>query len=169
MDNALNIFNYNGKNVRVLTWNGEIWFIAKDIARILSLGSQKSRNVTRHLNDEEKTFCQLPTSDGVQRLAIINLAGFYSTVERYNNLRTKQFTEWVLLNVLQTLKKNGSHPIKNKFASLPAGALEGAKIILELSGLKGKKLALALDKIYQSYTGISAFEAGGISIEALPD
>ena len=54
MDNALNIFNYNGKNVRVLTWDGKIWFIAKDIAHVLFLGSKKSRDITRYLNDDEK-------------------------------------------------------------------------------------------------------------------
>ena len=170
MDNALQVFIYNEKKLRTVVFDGDIWFVAKDIANILSLGSRRSIDITRSLDDNEKGFCQMPTTSGVQRLAVINLTGFYSTISRCKSSEAKKFCEWVRFNVLQTShRNNNSHSNEKKLSALPAGVLEGAKNILELTGLKGKKLALALDKVYQSYTGISAFEACEIPIETIPE
>ena len=49
-------------------------------------------------------------------------------------------------------------------SAIPAGALEGARTIFETAGLTGKRLALALDKVYKRHVGYSALEAGGISV-----
>ena len=49
-------------------------------------------------------------------------------------------------------------------ATIPAGALEGARTIFEAAGLTGNRLALALDKVYKHHVGYSALEAGGISV-----
>ena len=51
--------------------------------------------------------------------------------------------------------------------SLPAGAMEGAKFILECAGITGEEQTVALDKLYKSFTGQSALEAAGISSKSL--
>ena len=51
---------------------------------------------------------------------------------------------------------------KQKNCAVPDGALEGAKIIFELAGLQDFALAVALDKVFRSYTGYSALKLGGV-------
>ena len=54
---------------------------------------------------------------------------------------------------------------KNKQPALPDGVIEGAKLIFELTGLSGYRLAVAMDKVYSSYTGKSALEIAGFMTE----
>lgn len=49
--------------------------------------------------------------------------------------------------------------------NISVGSLENAKKVLELAGLKGSQLAIALDNIYKSYTGFSALLAAGIHLD----
>ena len=48
----------------------------------------------------------------------------------------------------------------------PSGVIDGAKIILEVAGIKDNQLALALDKLYRSYTGKSALDTCGVNLLA---
>ena len=45
-------------------------------------------------------------------------------------------------------------------------AMQNAKALFELAGLKGKRLALALDKVYRRYTGFSALETAELELTA---
>lgn len=49
------------------------------------------------------------------------------------------------------------------------GVIKQAASILELGGIKGSQATLALDKIYKSYTGISALDVIGMHFEAVGD
>lgn len=52
MQNTLQVFDYEGSNVRTVMLDGELWFVAKDVCDILGLG-----NVTQAvsaLDDDEK-------------------------------------------------------------------------------------------------------------------
>ena len=42
--------------------------------------------------------------------------------------------------------------------------IDGAQRIFELANIKGNQLVLALDKVYKSYTGISALQTAGIEL-----
>ena len=44
--------------------------------------------------------------------------------------------------------------------------MEGALLIFNTAGISGNQAALALDRVYRSYTGRSALETGNIILEA---
>lgn len=51
--NALQIFNYNGHNVRTVQKYGETWFVGKDVAQVLGY-SDVNKVVARHVDEEDK-------------------------------------------------------------------------------------------------------------------
>ena len=60
-------------------------------------------------------------------------------------------------------------PVNNTAEGSLVGVIKRAISILELGGIKGSQATLALDKIYKSYTGISALEVAGIHLETIGD
>ena len=48
--------------------------------------------------------------------------------------------------------------------SIAFDPIAGAKVVFEAAGIKGKQLALALDRVYMTYAGASALEAGQITL-----
>ena len=67
---------------------------------------------------------------------------------------------------MPSIRETGSYSIYKEQAALPSGVLDGAQKILELAGIKDNQLVLALDKVYQSYTGRSALLTAGIELTA---
>lgn len=162
-DNAIQIFSYNGKEVRTTEINGDTWFIAKDVCDILEISNH--RDATSNLDDDEKGVAKIDTLGGMQNMTVINESGLYTLLMRSNKEEAKPFRRWVTHDVLPSIRKTGSYSVNGNNA-LPSGILEGAKLIYETAGITGNQAALALDRVYRSYTGISALQAGKITLTA---
>ena len=165
MDNALQVFNYNGNNVRTVEKNGDIWFVAKDVCDILGFGNYRQAIAT-HIDDDEKDVHKMDTPGGIQDMTIISESGLYALTFQSIKPEAKLFSKWVRHEVLPQIRKTGQFSINNEQAALPSGVIDGAKIILEVAGIKDNQLALALDKLYRSYTGKSALDTCGVILEA---
>jgi len=74
--NQLQVFNYEGKEVRTVRRDGEPWWVAKDVCDVF--GESNRNRAMQALDDDEKGYTQMDTPGGVQRLAVINEAGLYS-------------------------------------------------------------------------------------------
>lgn len=161
----IQLFNYGSNAVRTIEQNGEVWFVAKDVCDVLEL--KNSRDAISVLDDDEKM--TVANSDGhsgqrggAQSFNVINESGLYRLAFRSNKPMAKDFTRWVAHTVLPEIRKTGSY-VGHK--GLPSGVLEGAKLIFEAAGIKDNQLSLAMDKVYQSYTGRSAIAIGEIQLE----
>ena len=64
MTNALQVFKYKDKQVRTVEHDGEVWFVAKDIADILEI--QNIRQNMDELDEDEKGVCNIYTLGGMQ-------------------------------------------------------------------------------------------------------
>ena len=166
--NALQVFNYNGNDIRITDDNGDIWFVAKDVCDILGLTN--AREAMNALEDDEKSTVRI--SDGTSpkggnpNMNIISESGFYTLVLRSNKPEAKPFRRWVTKDVLPQIRKTGSYSLLKEQPKLPDGVIDGARIIFEAAGLKDNQKALALDKIYKSYTGRSALMSGEVELIA---
>ena len=161
----IQLFNYGSNAVRTIEQNGEVWFVAKDVCDVLEL--KNSRDAISVLDDDEKM--TVANSDGhsgqrggAQSFNVINESGLYRLAFRSNKPMAKDFTRWVAHVVLPEIRKTGSYVGRK---GLPSGVLEGAKLIFEAAGIKDNQLSLAMDKVYQSYTGRSAIAIGEIQLE----
>lgn len=93
--------------VRVITKDGEPWFVGKEIAE--KLGYSNSRKaLADHVKDNHKNTVTI--RDGITRgnpnQVIIDEAGFYSLVLRSKLPQAEQFQEWVTSEVLPAIRKH---------------------------------------------------------------
>ena len=165
----IQIFTYYGSDVRTLEQDNDIWFVAKDVCDILGLAN--SREAISVLDDDEKMTVRNSDSHsgqrgGAQFINMINESGLYALVFRSNKPEAKAFSRWVRKEVLPQIRRTGSYSMTKEQPALPSGVIEGARIIFEATGIKDNQAALALDKIYRSYTGRSALNTGEILLEA---
>ncbi|MCG9055672.1 Bro-N domain-containing protein [Laribacter hongkongensis] len=98
--------------VRVLSRDGEPWFVAADIAELL--GYRDAANMTRNLDDDEKGTHNLSirSDNGIEQLRevlIINESGLYSAILRSRRKEAKRFKKWVTSTVLPLIRQHGGY------------------------------------------------------------
>ncbi len=73
----LKIFSNNEfGNIRTMMINNESYFVGKDVADILGY-QNGSRDVNRHVSEEDKGVTKCDTLGGTQNLTIINEASYF--------------------------------------------------------------------------------------------
>ena len=104
--NNLQVFkNVEFGSIRTLNLNNEPWFVAKDISDFLNYSDASA--MTRHLDEDEKTNCQIDSMSKSQ--IIINESGLYSAILRSKRPEAKKFKKWVTKEVLPTIRKTGGY------------------------------------------------------------
>lgn len=162
MDNALQVFSYEGAEVRTVMIDGEVWFVGKDVATVL--GYQRTADAIReHVDEEDKGVGKIPTPGGIQDMVIINESGLYSLILSSQLPTAKKFKHWVTAEVLPKVMRNGL-PQPNKQHGMLA--IEAASFMLSKAGIEGNQHVLALDKIYKRQLGFSMLETTGLVLEA---
>lgn len=114
MSDALVPFAFGDSMVRVrMDENGNPWWVAKDVCRILELG-----NVTealRTLDEDEKITLTNPEGNpraGIPcKMNMISESGLYALVFRSRKPEAKAFSKWVRTEVLPALRKTGRYEI----------------------------------------------------------
>lgn len=106
----LQIFNFNGTDIRTLTIDNEPYFVGKDVAKVL--GYKNSRDtLMKHVDEEDK-------KDGVairdsigrnQSAVAINESGLYSLILSSKLPTAKKFKRWVTSEVLPAIRKHGAY------------------------------------------------------------
>ena len=109
--NNVSIFeNSEIGKVRAVEKNGEPWFVAKDIAKIL--GYSKTEKVTKRLDRDEKALAPIwGTSNEIRQLAIVNESGLYNAIFGSTLPAAKTFKKWVTSEILPAIRKNGTYSI----------------------------------------------------------
>ncbi len=101
-------FDYEGTRVRAIVGNdGEPWFVAADIAKILGYASAK--DFTRGIDEEDKGGRIVPTPSGDQEMTIISEGGLYTALVRSRADRVQPFRRWVTHDVLPSIRKRGMY------------------------------------------------------------
>ena len=98
---------FNDRPVRILDRDGELWFVAKDVCKVLEIKLQA--NSTRYLDDDERGVCLINTPSGEQEMTIINEPGLYSLILRSRKAEAKAFKRWITHDVLPSIRKTGAY------------------------------------------------------------
>jgi len=113
-------FEFEGRPVRVVTdEQGEPWFVAKDIAENLSYADAAAA-VQKHCK-RSKPLNQLNSDNSSElspKLLMITEADLYRLVVKSAKPEAEKFEEWVMEDVLPSIRKTGSYSAKNS-ALLP--------------------------------------------------
>lgn len=115
--NNLQIFNYNGNEVRTVQKDGEPWWVLKDVCGVLGL--KNPTMIAERLEDDEVTKFNLGGLSGETN--IINESGLYNVILRSDKPEAKPFRKWVTSEVLPSIRKHGAymteHVIEQALAS----------------------------------------------------
>ena len=149
--NDLKIFeNSEFGEIRTVEIDGKPYFVATDVARALGYS-----NPRKAVNDHCKgvTKCDTPTSSGVQRMSYINEGDLYRLIMKSKLPSAEKFENWVMDEVLPTIRKTGSYNKPMTTAEkihLPAQGneelnLKVDKVEAEVKELKDTMPLLAVD------------------------
>lgn len=105
-------YEFNGKEVRITTKNGEPWWFAKDVCDILGL-KDVSMSLQK-LEDDEKLIQKLFVLGQHRQFWLINEPGLYSLILRSNKPAAKKFKRWITHDVLPEIRKTGGYSINEK-------------------------------------------------------
>lgn len=128
--NEVQLFNFENHEVRSLVINDEPWFVGKDVAEVLGY-QNGSRDINRHVDEEDRQNYQNGTFDSPRGMTIINESGLYSLVLSSKLPSAKKFKRWVTSEVLPALRKTGQYQVdKLSGSELMAKALIEAQSVL---------------------------------------
>ncbi|MDN7354299.1 BRO-N domain-containing protein [Acetobacter senegalensis] len=102
-------FSFDEHAVRVLTREGEPWFVLPDVCDVLEI--TQSHHVARRLEDDEKGRVTITTLGGPQETTIINESGLYTLILTSRKAEAKRFRKWVTAEVLPSIRKTGSYAL----------------------------------------------------------
>lgn len=103
-------------SVRTTTVNGEVMFVAKDIATILGYSNPRDA-INKHVDDEDKGVAKCDTLGGVQYLNIINESGLYSLILSSKMPNARKFKRWVTAEVLPAIRRHGMYATEELIAN----------------------------------------------------
>lgn len=151
--NDLQIFSYNGSQVRTVEKDGQPWWVLKDVCEVLEV--KNPSDVFKRLDEDERGRLNLGRQGEAN---IINESGLYNVILRSDKPQAKPFRKWVTSEVLPTIRKTGQYNANMK----PSKVLEiketNARVRLSNQFLKLAKVD-TLSKEYKNILVAKAAEA----------
>lgn len=138
--NELQVFNYQNNEVRTIEKDGELWFIATDVCRILAIGNPS--DAIARLDKDEHTLVLIEGIGKGSLVNVINEPGLYGLVLGSRKPEARDFKRWVKHEVLPTIRKHGAYMTPE---TLEAAILNPDTMIRLCTALKeeqGKRKAL---------------------------
>lgn len=156
MTSQLTPYVFDGAEVRVVVGeDGEPWFVAADVARVLGYANPHEA-VRTHCKGVSETLT--PSAGGQQTVKIIPERDVYRLIMRSRLPGAERFEEWVVGDVLPSIRKTGSYGQRDALAALndPAtlrqllGGYAERVMALEASVSAARPKVEAYDRIVES-------------------
>lgn len=170
MESNVQIFDYDSKQIRMLTIEGDPWFVAKDVCSYF--GDSNYRRSISRIGDDVKGVSQINTPGGSQNMVIINEPGLYELlfsfqpekarskdyapqIESHIEERIKKikaFKKWVTSEVLPQIRKTGSYSKPKSQAEMLLGM---AQVIVDMEQKiqsQDKRLEQIENKVEKKFT-----------------
>lgn len=101
--------------------NGETYFLAKDVARVL--GIKDRTTAVRRLSENQRLIRTVCAAGQNRDVLFVNESGLYKLVFTSRKPEAEKFTEWVTSEVLPSIRKTGKYEVKKNPALVMAEAL----------------------------------------------
>lgn len=154
--NSVIPFDFRGHSVRVIDIDHDPWFVAKDVAENLGY-----RNTSKAINAHCKAVRTCPTEMGgqVRHVQFIPERDVYRLVMRSKLPAAEEFEEWVVGEVLPSIRKSGSYQVGGVSLpdfSNPAEAARAWADQHERIGIQSDKIE-KLENFFQQGMTLTAF------------
>lgn len=170
---ALTFLFNTSHQLRVVTRDGEPWFVASDLAK--ALGYRDAEKMTRGIDSEDKGTQNVGTLGGGQSMTIVNESGLYCAIFASRRPEAKQFKRWVTTEVLPAIRKTGAYAVHPAVSELgffqppmTARLLPPVQAPRPINQIEYGRLAELVDQIAKCYRmeGMGRFAAWRVAREA---
>lgn len=107
---ASQLFTFEKSPVRTTEINNQIWFLANDICSILKYKNPR-RAIELHCKEKGVTKRYTLTKGGEQEMTYINEPNLFRLIIKSKQEKAILFEEWVMEDLLPTIRKTGSYTI----------------------------------------------------------
>jgi anti-repressor protein len=108
MNNELQVFSYEGNEIRTVQKDDETWWVLKDVCSILDIAN--SRDAALRLDEDEKDDVGITDAIGrLQSTTVISESGLYNVILLSRKPEAKKFKRWVTHEVLPAIRKHGAY------------------------------------------------------------
>jgi prophage antirepressor-like protein len=111
--NDLQIFGFEGREVRVIVEKGEPWFVAKDVAEVLGY-VWNGKACIAHVPEEWRGVRSVLTPSGIQEMNCLSEQGLYFFLGRSDKSNALPFQKLVAGTILPTIRKTGSYTVPGR-------------------------------------------------------
>lgn len=111
--NNLQLFNFEGNEVRTLKIDDEPYFVGKDVTKILGY-KNSSKALSDHVDEEDKLNNETLSSLGQRGGWLVNESGLYSLILSSKMPNAKRFKHWVTSEVLPAIREYGAYMTDEK-------------------------------------------------------
>lgn len=142
--NELVPFDFRGTSIRVVSLDGEPWFVAADVCFVLGYSNSRDA-VSKHVRDSQKGVSRIATPSGDQAMTVINEGGLYRLLMRARTVLADEFQDWVTDKVLPTIRKTGTYVARELSRRELAEYWARAEADLEVANARVAELAPAAE------------------------
>ncbi|MEU9130074.1 Bro-N domain-containing protein [Kitasatospora sp. NPDC048540] len=103
-------FDFQGHGVRVVTVDGEPWWVAADVCAVLEITNPRD-TLRKTLDEDEKGVATVYTPGGDQQVSVINEPGLYSLVLRSRKPQARAFKRWITHEVIPAIRRTGRYTV----------------------------------------------------------
>lgn len=139
--NELQVFSYEGNEVRTVQRGGEPWWVLKDVCA--ALGLTDAHKVSARLDEDERN--QIPVIDNLgryQETTIISESGLYNVILRSDKPEARAFKRWVTHEVLPTIRKHGAYLTPQKIEEVLLNPDTIISLATQLKAEREQRMAL---------------------------
>lgn len=132
------LFDFKGQQIRVVEIDGNPWFIATDVRKVLGV-SQAGSNFTFLAEDEVMRIPRgFSSGKGGGTANILSESGLYKFALRSNKQAAKPFQDWVTKVVLPAIRKDGAYVMGEE--KVATGEMSEDELVLKAFGIMQRKL-----------------------------
>ena len=138
---SLQLFSFNDQSVRVLSIDGDPWFVANDVLNAIKSGTKVNALksvISEGLGEEYLNSTPLESSGGIQETTIIHEAAVTFLVSRSRTATGKAFNRLLHTVILPTIRKTGKYEVNPQFA-IPQTKAEALRLAADLEDKLAEK------------------------------
>jgi anti-repressor protein len=133
-------FQYGNTSVRTINVDGEPWFVASDVARILEY--RDAYNMVRRIDEEDRGTRSVSTPFGSQDMTVISEAGVYASILGSQSASARKVKHWLTHEVLPEIRRTGTYT-----APSAKPALTEDEIVLQALQIQGRKIEALTERV----------------------
>lgn len=143
MNNQLQVFSYEGNDVRTVQRGDETWWVLRDVCDVLSLTTPA--RVAERLEEDEVSLTHIIDALGrKQETTIVSESGLYNVILRSDKPEAKNFKRWVTHEVLPTIRRHGAYLTPAKLEEMMNDPDAWIKVLTALKEERAAKEQLQL-------------------------